>query len=131
MEIRGLDHLVLTTENLSRCLDFYGRVLGLTVEETSGRYAIRFGRQKINIHRRPAEFLPAAGWPLAGSLDLCFAVAGDVRATMAALQEKGAVILRGPVPRHGANGEMQSLYLRDPDGNLVELGFYTDDPTPG
>ncbi len=126
MDIRGLDHLVLTTEDLDRCLDFYGRVLGLTVEETGGRCAIRFGRQKINIHRRPAEFLPAADWPLAGSLDLCFAAAGDVRAALTALREKGAVIVQGPVPRHGANGEMQSLYLRDPDGNLVELGFYDE-----
>ncbi|MBQ7515975.1 MAG: VOC family protein [Schwartzia sp.] len=129
MDIRGLDHLVLTTENLSRCLDFYGGLLGLAVEESGGRYAIRIGRQKINIHQRPAEFLPAAGWPLAGSLDLCFAVTGDIEVTLAALREKGAVIIQGPVPRHGAAGDMQSLYLRDPDGNLVELGFYDEGPT--
>ncbi len=125
MIIRGLDHLVLTTENLPRCLVFYGDLLGLAIEKADGRYAIRAGQQKINIHQRPAEFHPAAGWPLAGSLDLCFAVTGDIRAAMTSLQEKGAVIIAGPVPRHGAAGEMKSLYLRDPDGNLVELGFYS------
>ena len=129
--ITGFDHLVLTTENLDRCRKFYGGLLGLAIEEKDGRFAIRCGLQKINIHQRPAEFQPAAAWPLAGSLDLCFTAAGDVRVAEKALRAKGVDIVLGPILRHGAQGEMQSLYLRDPDGNLVELGFYGDASAAG
>lgn len=124
MEILGFDHLVLTTGDVAACLDFYGRVLGLAVQEEKGRYSLHFGGQKINLHTRPAEFLPAAAHPTAGSLDLCFAVAGSLDEARRALLARGAVLEQDEVVRHGAKGEMKSLYLRDPDGNLVELGFY-------
>lgn len=124
MEILGIDHVVLTTGNLAACLDFYGRVLGLTVREENGRYSLHFGRQKINLHTRPAEFLPAAAHPTPGSFDGCFAVHGSLQEARAALLARGAVIEVDEIPRHGAQGAMKSLYLRDPDGNLVELGFY-------
>ena len=71
MELKQFDHIVLTTQDLERCLHFYRDVLGMRVREQDGRYALLFGSQKINIHRRKAEFLPAAAHPVYGSLDLC------------------------------------------------------------
>ena len=74
MRIDGFDHIVLTTSDLDACLAFYAGLLGMRAEERDGRYSLFFGNQKINLHRRPAEFLPAAAYPLAGSLDLCLAL---------------------------------------------------------
>ena len=126
MEIRSFDHIVLTTANLEKCLEFYVGLLGLRSEEKDGRCALFFGSQKINIHTKPAEFLPAAAYPLAGSLDLCFAAEGDAEKAYAELREKNAPLVSEVVIRNGARGTMKSVYLRDPDGNLVELGFYED-----
>ena len=124
MKIRSIDHIVLTTANLKNCLAFYEKLLGLRAEQTNGRYALYFGAQKINIHTRPAEFLPAADYPLAGSLDLCFAADGNAEEALRELRGKNAPLVSEVVERHGARGTMKSIYLRDPDGNLVELGFY-------
>ena len=124
MKIQALDHFVLTTGNLEKCLAFYAGLLGFRAEEREGRHALYFGGQKINIHTKPAEFLPAADYPLAGSLDLCFAAEGNAEAAYAELREKNAPLVSEVVTRHGARGTMKSIYLRDPDGNLVELGFY-------
>ena len=124
MKIRGLDHFVLTTANLEKCLAFYEKLLGFRAEKKDGRTALFFGEQKINIHTKPAEFLPAAACPLSGSLDLCFAAEGNVEEAYRELREKNAPLVSEIVSRHGARGDMKSIYLRDPDGNLVELGFY-------
>lgn len=124
MEIKSIDHIVLNTADIEKCLAFYEGVLGLRAERRDGRCALHFGSQKINIHTRPAEFLPAADYPLAGSLDLCFAAAGSAEEAFRALREKNAPLASDVVVRHGARGTMKSIYLRDPDGNLVELGFY-------
>ena len=124
MEIRSFDHIVLTTANLENCLAFYAGLLGFRAEEKDGRHALFFGSQKINIHTKPAEFLPAAAYPLAGSLDLCFAAEGDAEEVYAELREKNAPLVSEVVIRNGACGTMKSIYLQDPDGNLVELGFY-------
>ena len=124
MIIQSLDHFVLTTADLEKCLAFYTKLLEFRAEEKEGRYALFFGSQKINIHTKPAEFLPAAAYPLAGSLDLCFAAEGSAETTYAELREKNAPLVSEVVIRHGARGTMKSIYLRDPDGNLVELGFY-------
>ena len=126
MRIDGFDHIVLTTADLDACLAFYEGLLGMRAEEKDGRYSLFFGTQKINLHTRPAEFLPAAAYPLAGSLDLCFMAEGDAEAAYAELASKGAPLVLDVVSRHGARGEMKSIYLRDPDGNLVELGFYEE-----
>lgn len=124
MIIERLDHLVLTTEHLEECLHFYVDILDMELVQKNGRYALRFGNQKINIHTRKAEFLPAAKNVEYGSLDLCLVVQGTAEEIRRELEEKGAVIEEGIVPRTGAVGPISSIYLRDPDGNLVELASY-------
>ncbi|WP_302488653.1 VOC family protein [uncultured Mitsuokella sp.] len=124
MKIKSLDHFVLTTKCLEKCLHFYHDLLGMRVEEKAGRYALFFGAAKINIHQKAAEFLPAAEHPQSGSLDFCLVVEDDIEALQQELAGKGAAIELGPVERHGARGRMKSIYLRDPDGNLVELCHY-------
>lgn len=130
MKIAGIDHLVLTTNDLARCLDFYAGVLGeLGIEHrvAGERHELYFGGQKINIHTRPGEFWPAAGKPAAGSLDICLEVeAASAAELVEYLRDRGAAIETGPVTRRGARGEMESVYLRDPDGNLVELAVYSE-----
>lgn len=83
-----------------------------------------FGNQKFNIHTKPAEFLPAAEKPTYGSLDICLVVEEPIDVVKCDIEEKGYPIELGPVARHGARGDMKSIYLRDPDGNLVELCHY-------
>lgn len=124
MEILGLDHLVITTQNLTACLHFYVDVLGMELESAGGRYALRFGSQKINIHQKKGEFLPAARHVTYGSADICLLAKGPIEAVEAELLEKGAVIELGIVPRTGALGVMESVYLRDSDENLVEISVY-------
>ncbi|WP_443653260.1 VOC family protein [Dialister hominis] len=124
MKYKTIDHIVITTENLEACLHFYVDILGMRAEEKNGRYALFFGNQKFNIHTRKAEFLPAAGNPEYGSLDLCLAIEGSIEDAEKEIKEKGSAIEEDPVTRHGALGEMKSIYLRDPDGNLIELASY-------
>lgn len=124
IQIKALDHLVLTTQDFDRCIWFYRDVLGLELLCREGHYALRFGVQKINIHRRPAEFLPAAKNVTAGSLDFCLLTDTDLLKVKQHLDEYGVEIEEGIVERNGALGKMQSLYVRDPDGNLVEISKY-------
>ncbi len=124
MNITGLDHLVITTQDIDKCVAFYEGVLGLRHEVENGKHAFYFGRQKINIHTRPAEFLPAAVHPTYGSQDLCLLAEGDIDAIKSELEAKGYPIEEGVVLRHGALGEMHSIYLRDADGNLIEIAVY-------
>ncbi|MCH4039366.1 MAG: VOC family protein [Lachnospiraceae bacterium] len=125
MKIKNIDHLVITTQNLDACLHFYADILGMECDVSNGRYLVRFGNQKFNIHTKKAEFLPAAAFPTYGSLDLCLVVDGDIETVKQEIAEKGYPIEEGPVIRHGALGEMKSIYLRDPDGNLIELSSYS------
>lgn len=124
MKISGIDHIVLTTSNLEACLKFYGELLGLEVVHRDGRYALHFGSSKINIHTRPAEFLPAARHPQAGSLDICLVADGPIEEIRQELLAKGISLEQDVVERHGAMGKMKSMYLRDLDGNLVEICSY-------
>ena len=120
--IDHLDHLVLTTHDGAACVDFYTRVLGMTLETFGqGRLALRFGNQKINIHERGREFEPKAHLPVPGALDLCFIVSGPLDAIMARLSDSGWPLIDGPVQRTGATGQLRSVYVRDPDLNLIEL----------
>ncbi|QJC57554.1 Virulence protein [Polaromonas vacuolata] len=125
--IDHLDHLVLTTAREAACIDFYTRVLGMQLESFIGgtppveRKAFKFGAQKINLHIQGAEFEPKAYLPVPGSLDLCFITRISLAAVIANLQAANWPIIEGPVLRTGATGKIHSVYLRDPDLNLIEL----------
>ena len=120
--IGHLDHLVLTTRQRERCIDFYTRVLGMRLETFgAGRVAFKYGAQKINLHEYGKEFLPKAAHPTPGSLDLCFIASIPLDEVMARLAQLEVPIEAGPVARTGANWPIRSLYLRDPDGNLIEI----------
>ena len=124
MHIIRMDHLVITTQNLSACLAFYGEILGMSIVHVHGRYAVQFGNQKLNIHTKKAEFLLAADHPTYGCLDLCFVVDEDIQSVKHVIEAKGYPVEEGPVCRHGALWAMNSIYLRDPDSNLIELCSY-------
>lgn len=123
--IHRLDHLVLTTTDEKACIDFYINLLGMSLEHFGeGRKAFRFGEQKINLHIKGSEFEPKAHLPVPGALDLCFIVDRPLDEVISTLQSKGAKIIEGPVTRTGATGPIRSIYLRDPDLNLIELSEY-------
>lgn len=120
--IDHLDHLVLTTADEAACVAFYVEVLGMRLETFgAGRKAFRFGDQKINLHVKGHEFEPKAALPTPGSLDLCFIADRPLDAVIETLAAKGAAMIEGPVQRTGATGPIRSVYLRDPDGNLIEI----------
>jgi len=121
MRIASLDHLVLTVADIGTTVAFYER-LGMRAETFGeGRIALRFGSQKINLHQVGAEFQPHAVRPVAGSGDLCFLVDGSLDEVAQVLADGGVDVELGPVERAGAEGPIESLYVRDPDGNLIEL----------
>jgi catechol 2,3-dioxygenase-like lactoylglutathione lyase family enzyme len=125
--IDHLDHLVLTTARPQACIDFYTRVLGLQLERFIGgtppveRLAFRFGHQKINLHVQGAEFEPKAHLPVPGALDLCFMASVPLEAVIQRLDQAGWPIVEGPVRRTGATQPIRSVYVRDPDFNLIEI----------
>ena len=125
--IDHLDHLVLTTALPQACIDFYTRVLGLQLERFIGgtppveRLAFRFGHQKINLHVQGAEFEPKAHLPVPGALDLCFMASVPLEAVIQRLDQAGWPIVEGPVRRTGATQPIRSVYVRDPDFNLIEI----------
>jgi len=125
MKIARLDHLVLTVADIDRSCAFYTRVLGMDVVTFGeGRTALRFDQQKINLH--PADAIPGlvADKPTPGSGDLCFVTEVPLADVIAHLERCGAPIVAGPGPRAGAIGTIQSVYIRDPDQNLIEISNY-------
>jgi catechol 2,3-dioxygenase-like lactoylglutathione lyase family enzyme len=125
MRVDRLDHLVLTVKDIEASVSFYTRVLGMT--ETAfagGRKALLFGSSKINLHQAGHEFEPKAGAPTPGSGDLCLIVDDDLDSVQAQLAAAGVMVEIGPVKRTGAVGEIISVYIRDPDQNLIELSNY-------
>lgn len=122
MKTDRLDHLVLTVKDVETTCRFYEKVLGMEVVTfNQGRKALQFGRQKINLHQHGREFEPKAAHPLPGSADLCFITETPMEQVMAHLQACQVAIVEGPVRRTGATGPIQSVYIRDPDGNLIEI----------
>ncbi|MBI6941806.1 VOC family protein [Pseudomonas putida] len=120
--IDHLDHLVLTTFDVDACTDFYTRVLGMQLETFgAGRLALRYGKQKINVHVRGHEFEPKAHLPVPGALNLCFIASIPLEQVIAHLQQAQWPILQGPIQRTGATGPILSVYVRDPDLNLIEI----------
>lgn len=122
LRIDRLDHLVLTVRDIEATCAFYEQVLGMARETfAEGRTALTFGRQKINLHPAGREYEPKARRPTPGSGDLCFIADGPIEAIVAHLRAADVAIEEGPVPRTGAVGPLTSVYLRDPDGNLIEV----------
>jgi len=129
MKIAGLDHLVLTVTDLERTLAFYTRNLGMEpIRFGDNRHALRFGRQKINLHLAGAEITPHAASPVPGAADLCLLLETPLEEAIDELRANGVPILLGPVERTGACGPLRSIYLRDPDGNLIELASASPPP---
>jgi catechol 2,3-dioxygenase-like lactoylglutathione lyase family enzyme len=122
--IEQLDHLVLTVSNLDATIDFYTEVLSMDVITFSGRKALRFGDQKINLHQRGHEFNPKAAHPTPGSADLCFITLTPIEEVVDYLTALRVHVEEGPVERTGAVGKIRSVYIRDPDHNLVEISNY-------
>lgn len=125
MQVTGLDHLVLTVRDLRSTISFY-EILGCTHElftTASGdkRHALRFGTQKINLHEAQKSFMPHAQEPQPGSADLCFLTDQNPEAWITHLQQHHVEVEEGPVARTGATGPLMSVYVRDPDGNLIEI----------
>jgi catechol 2,3-dioxygenase-like lactoylglutathione lyase family enzyme len=125
MKIDALDHLVLTVADVAATCAFYTRVLGMEeVTFGAGRKALSFGAQKINLHQHGKEFEPKAQHPTPGSADLCLLTSSAPAEVIEHLRQQNVVIEEGPVRRAGARGPIDSVYFRDPDGNLIEVSHY-------
>jgi catechol 2,3-dioxygenase-like lactoylglutathione lyase family enzyme len=126
--IDHVDHIVLTTRDKEACIRFYVEVLGMKLEKfrtpNEERLALKFGSQKINLHEWGKEFVPRAHVAVPGSLDLCFIASRPLEEVIQKLKASRIPILEGPVAKTGALGPMQSVYVRDPDLNLVEISEY-------
>lgn len=125
MKIKQIDHLVLTVKDIKASCKFYTTVLGMKeVDFGQGRKAVIFGNQKINFHQQGKEFKPKALHPTPGSGDLCFITDAPVSEVIAHVRACGIEIFEGPAKRTGAMGSMTSIYIRDPDQNLIEIATY-------
>lgn len=122
--LEQLDHIVLTVTNIHATTDFYTEVLGMDLVTFEGRTALRFGDQKINLHQRGHEFNPKSAHPTCGSADLCFVTLTPLEEVISYLSELRVHIEEGPVERTGAVGKLRSVYIRDPDQNLIEIANY-------
>ncbi|MFQ6547164.1 VOC family protein [Aestuariibius sp. 2305UL40-4] len=130
-KVTGLDHLVLTVADIDVTVAFYEDLLGMRAEifypaDGSTRVALAFGAQKINLHEVGREFEPKAAKATAGSADLCFLTETSLDEWRVAFDAAGVAIEEGPVRRTGAAGPILSLYVRDPDGNLIEVSVPAD-----
>jgi len=123
--IDHIDHIVLTTRDKQACIRFYTEVLGMQMSAfrtpTEERFAFKFGSQKINVHEWGKEFSPRAHVAAPGTLDLCFIASMPLEEVIEKLTSSKIRILEGPVAKTGATGPIRSVYVRDPDLNLVEI----------
>ena len=128
MKIQTLDHLVITTNNIEQTVEFYTRVLGMeAVNFNDSRKALRIGKQKINLHKFGEELTPHAMKPTPGSTDICLVTEAPINEVVSHLASCNVEIIEGPVKRTGAAGPLLSIYIHDPDGNLIELANLVDD----
>lgn len=133
-EVSSLDHLVLTVTDIAATCAFYQDILGMTVEEFvpsdgSRRVALKFGDQKINLHKAGNEFDPKSEIPTPGSADLCFLTTSSLDTWIPHLNTAKVTVEEGPVARTGATGPIQSIYIRDPDKNLIEISVQSGPAT--
>jgi catechol 2,3-dioxygenase-like lactoylglutathione lyase family enzyme len=127
--ITRIDHVVLTVRSVDATCAFYEACLGFerVDDRHGGPTALRFGRQKFNLHQADNTFDPKAIHPTPGSADFCLITTHPIEDVVARVEASGAAIEVGPVARRGALGPMTSIYFRDPDGNLVEVSRYPDE----
>ena len=125
--ITRLDHLVLTVTSIEDTVSFYSNVLGMVATRFGdGRHALMFGQQKINLHKAEHEFEPKARHAVPGSADLCLITTAPMEDVIEHLERMQITIEQGPVERTGALGAIESVYFRDPDGNLIEVSQYLE-----
>jgi len=125
VKIDAIDHIVLTVRDITATCQFYELVLGMAViTSEEGRKALTFGSQKFNLHKLGREFEPKAEFPTAGSIDICLVTSTPITEVIEHLHTNGVDIIDGPVQRSGAVGSIVSVYLRDPDSNLIEISNY-------
>jgi len=125
MDLERIDHVVFTVRDIAVTCDFYARALGVdTLTFGDGRRALQIDRCKINLHQVGHEFEPKAAQPRPGTQDICLISASPLVDVIGHLHDAGVEIIEGPGPRIGALGPMESVYLRDPDGNLIEVACY-------
>jgi len=127
--LHAIDHLVLTVRDIRATVAFYVGTLGMEEEtfrpaDGTTRTALTFGAQKINLHQKGNEFEPKAAQPVPGSADLCFLTEMSLEKWITHLNQKNISLIEGPVARTGAQGPMSSIYIRDPDQNLIEIAIY-------
>ena len=122
-----IDHIVLTVRDIDQTIEFYCNVLGMT-EITFGdnRKALKFAKQKINLHPQPSDITPKANQPTPGAMDICFITQSPIDGIIDSLQKHDINIELGPVQRQGAQGNITSVYIRDPDNNLIEIAHYNN-----
>lgn len=122
MSIAGLDHLVLTVADLEQTIAFYVRAIGLEhIGFGEGRHALRCGQQKINLHPATDPIQPHAAFPTPGAADLCLLLNGHLEEAIERLKQAKVAVELGPIQRTGSQGPIRSIYVRDPDQNLIEL----------
>ena len=130
ISIERIDHFVITVSDIDKTINFYKRVLGMSVIAfANDRKALRFGNQKINIHQAGKEMKPNAQNAAMGTADVCFISDHPLETVQNHLQSEHIHIEYGPIEQHGAVGIMDSVYFRDPDGNLIEVGVYRSTTT--
>jgi catechol 2,3-dioxygenase-like lactoylglutathione lyase family enzyme len=128
MQIERIDHLVLTVKNIEASCAFYTKVLGMKEHMfQGGRKAVTFGNQKINFHEYGKEFEPKALHPVPGCADLCFITRDPIAQIMSHLEICRVKVIEGPLERTGAMGPMTSIYIQDPDQNLIEIAVYQNE----
>ncbi len=129
MRIDGLDHVVLYSTDIARTVDFYSTVLGMThAVFDDGYHALHFGDHKVNLHDASAPFAPHARRPVAGALDVCLLTQTPISEVVAHLSAHDVQLIEGPCAQTGARGPMVSVYVHDPDGNLIEIASYEAAP---
>jgi catechol 2,3-dioxygenase-like lactoylglutathione lyase family enzyme len=122
MKIKSIDHIVLTVSDITQTCRFYTQILGMEeITFLNDRKALKFGSQKINLHIKGYEYDPKAKQPTPGSADICLIVETSLHEVINRLRKFGIQIEDGPLERTGAQGALISIYIRDPDGNLLEL----------
>ena len=128
MRLQRIDHVVFTVRDIDKACAFYSRALGMEVVTFgAGRKALQFGQCKINLHQHGQEFEPKAKNPAPGTQDICLVTDTSIPEVVKHLHSLGLEIIEGPAPRTGAIGAIESVYIRDPDGNLVEIAHYLEE----